>query len=119
MSKDFGEKLRLLRKRKELTQKQVADAVHMDRSTYAYYERGTTEPSLITTRKLAEVFGVSLDDLLPDTDRRNFAKVSDASVGAHFGKNTEEDFILGIYRTLTPEQKESFRDALKQIKDKE
>lgn len=46
------------------SQKQIADALNVHRSTYSYYEIGKTEPSLDNLRILAKIFGVSTDDLL-------------------------------------------------------
>lgn len=58
------ETLRRLRKTKGLTQTQLADAVGLGRQAYAYYEKGEREPSLETLGKLADFFGVSVDELL-------------------------------------------------------
>ena len=44
--------LRLLREKNGLTQKQVADMLNIDRSTYAYYESGKTRPDILTIAKL-------------------------------------------------------------------
>lgn len=65
MSKDFGNKLQLLRKKCEFTQKNIADALHIDRSTYAYYERGTTEPDFKTLVKIGKIFNVDPAIFLP------------------------------------------------------
>jgi transcriptional regulator with XRE-family HTH domain len=62
----FQEKLRILREKQELTQEQVAQSLQIHRSTYAYYELGKSRPSLSTTKRLAALFGVSLQDLLDD-----------------------------------------------------
>lgn len=59
----FSQRLRELRLKKGLTQKQVADMLHVQRSTYTQYETGRV-PSIETVRKLARVFGVSVDYLL-------------------------------------------------------
>ena len=55
--------LKLLREQHELTQKQVADALNIERSTYTYYERGRTLPTFATIYKLAKIFNVSIDAL--------------------------------------------------------
>lgn len=52
-----------LRRKKGLLQRDVADQLHIDRSTYSYYERGKTNPPLDILIKLADYFGVSLDYL--------------------------------------------------------
>lgn len=79
MSKDLGIILRTFRTKCGLTQLQVADALHLDRSTYAYYERGTTEPDLKGLRKLSVVFNVDPTLLLPDDEGRFSLRVSDVT----------------------------------------
>ena len=62
--KQLGDKLRVMRRMRELTQKDVADFLHIDRSTYTYYELGKTDPPLDTLVALSNIFEISLDDLL-------------------------------------------------------
>ena len=52
-----------LHQKEGLLQRDVADQLHIDRSTYSYYERGKTNPPLDILIKLADYFGVSLDYL--------------------------------------------------------
>jgi repressor LexA len=56
--------LRALRESKGLLQKEVAEAVGVDRTSYVRYERGDSEPSFQTLDKLARFFNVSADYLL-------------------------------------------------------
>ncbi len=53
-----------LRLKEGLLQRDVADALHIHRSTYSYYERGKTNPPLDILIKLADYFGVTTDYLL-------------------------------------------------------
>ena len=55
----FGNELRRLRIACGLTQQAVADALHVNRATYTYYETGKTTPSVERLGKIAEIFGVS------------------------------------------------------------
>ncbi len=57
-------KIRELRTRNGLTQKQVAEVLNIDRSTYAYYESGKTKPDITTFVKLSNLYGVSIDFML-------------------------------------------------------
>lgn len=50
--------------RAKKTQKQVADFLGIERSTYAKYENGSSEPTFETLRRLAEYFGTSSDELM-------------------------------------------------------
>ena len=56
--------LRHLRGYNAVTQREIADALCIDRSTYAYYELGETQPSLLTLVKLARLYDVTTDYLL-------------------------------------------------------
>lgn len=55
----FGNELRHLRICCGLTQQAVADALHVNRATYTYYETGKTTPSVERLGKIAAIFGVS------------------------------------------------------------
>ena len=60
----FSENLVRLRKLRQWTQEDVADKVGVTRQAIAKWEAGDSVPDIRTARKLAEVFGVSLDDLV-------------------------------------------------------
>lgn len=56
-------RLKELRTTRKLYQKDLAEYLQIDRTTYAKYETGDSEPPLATLITLAEFFGVSLDYL--------------------------------------------------------
>lgn len=64
MEQKLSDQLRMTRMSRNLTQQQVADKLQIDRSTYTYYETGTTTPSIFTLMKLAEIFQVPIDSIL-------------------------------------------------------
>lgn len=61
---DFGERLRQLRKQKNLTQKQLAALVGVKNSIISFYEVGERMPSPEMVVKLASALNVSTDYLL-------------------------------------------------------
>jgi transcriptional regulator with XRE-family HTH domain len=61
---NLGKNLSHLRKKRGMSQKQVADFLNVHRTTYTYYEIGKTVPSLRTLMQLANLFEVDLDELL-------------------------------------------------------
>ena len=63
MNKHIGTNLKLLRKKKNLTQDVLASAIGISRSKLAGYE-SSVNPPLDTLVKLSDVLGVSLDILL-------------------------------------------------------
>ena len=56
--------LRYLRGYNAVTQREIADALCINRSTYAYYELGETQPSLLMLVRLAKLYDVTTDYLL-------------------------------------------------------
>ena len=60
----FGDNLRAARKAAMLTQQQVADRIHIHRTTYTKYETQSVEPPFPVLRLLADLLQVSVDDLL-------------------------------------------------------
>jgi transcriptional regulator with XRE-family HTH domain len=63
----FGEKLRTLRQQRGLTMRELADDLGL--ATHGYIgdlESGRRQPSLELTIKIADFFGVSLDQLARD-----------------------------------------------------
>ena len=59
----FNDNLTHLRKMKKMTQEGVAEKLGVTRQAVAKWESGETLPDLEKCRLLAELFGVSLDDL--------------------------------------------------------
>lgn len=58
------EQLKKLRLSHKLTQKEVADLLGVDRTTYVKYETGKSEPTFETLRRLADYFEVTSDYLI-------------------------------------------------------
>ena len=59
----FSENIVRLRKINQMTQEDIAEAVGVSRQAVAKWESGETIPDLEKCKLLAELFGVSLDDL--------------------------------------------------------
>ena len=59
----FRDNLIQMRKMRKMTQEDVAEKVGVTRQAVAKWESGETVPDLDKCRVLAEMFGVSLDDL--------------------------------------------------------
>ncbi|CAM3505626.1 DNA-binding helix-turn-helix protein [Streptococcus pluranimalium] len=63
MSK-FASRLKELRKKHGLTQKEIAKLIGISQSSYSNWENGNREPSLENVVRLAKLFGVTTDYLL-------------------------------------------------------
>lgn len=121
----LSKKLRLLRERQNLTQKQIADILNIDRSTYSYYEIGKSYPTLDTLMKLAQIFRVSIDEMLgyevkPAVPTPHFADNIPAYNRPREADNTselsqltsDEQNIIIAYRILSENQKREIRKAV-------
>jgi transcriptional regulator with XRE-family HTH domain len=63
---EFGEKLRLLRKRHGVTQQAFADHFGFNKSYVGALEHGRSKPSLTLAVNVARFFNVSVDMLIRD-----------------------------------------------------
>lgn len=61
---EFGEKLQELRKRRGLTQEELAQALYVSRTAVSKWESGRGYPSIDSLKELAAFFSVSVDELL-------------------------------------------------------
>ena len=62
----LGQKLKKLRTDKGLTQKDLADQLHVAFQTISKWESDTNEPDIATLKELAKFYGCSFDYLLSD-----------------------------------------------------
>ena len=90
------EQLRFLRKYNAVKQKEVATALRIERSTYAYYETGATQPSLTMVMRMALLYDVTTDFLLGIPQKENQPTLFEQEVlllvGKYFpwgGENSE------------------------------
>ncbi len=66
----LAERMRELRKEKNLRQEQLAVVLDIGMSTYCRYEQGKREPTASLIVQLADYYGVSTDYLLGRSDER-------------------------------------------------
>ena len=63
---EFSEKLRQLRNEKGISQTKLAADIHISRSAVAKWENGLGLPNDDSLKLLADYFGISIDDLIPN-----------------------------------------------------
>ena len=66
----FGEKIKLYRENKKMTQNQVADILGVSSATISKYESGALEPNIESLKRLSELFEISIDELLNDEKKK-------------------------------------------------
>lgn len=60
----LSQNLRKLREQRNWSQKSVAATIYVTPAAYCHYERGRHEPSLSAIRRLATLYGVTIDSLV-------------------------------------------------------
>lgn len=115
----LSEQLKIIRKANKFTQQGLADAIGIERSTYASYETGRNKPDVILLSKIAKVFDVSSDFIL-EIDTTVPLNVEDIPV--QYKKKSsnklvstlskEEKGVLAKYRLLSDNKKTELIDFL-------
>ena len=110
--------LRELRKKNGLTQQHIANFLHIDRSTYAYYESGRTKINIDILLRLARFFQMSLDELVGESSPVTTLSDGTAealnvdtvlvneSVSRFSQLSREEQYLVILYRSGTQAQRE-------------
>ena len=109
--------LKKFRKQMGLTQAAVADALGIERSRYAHYEKNTS-PSTDTLCKLAAIFSVSIEELLAAPPRAEFLyETGPSSLLESFLftelKGEEKNLVIK-FRLLSPEAKQEMLKAIEE-----
>ncbi len=115
----LSEQLKIIRKANKFTQQGLADAIGIERSTYASYETGRNKPDAVLLSRIAKVFDVSSDFIL-EIDTTVPLNVEDISV--QYKKKSgnklvstlskEEKNVLAKYRLLSDNKKAELVDFL-------
>lgn len=61
--------LKEIRKGKGMTQEEIAAAIGMSNQAIHYYENNLREPNLATLKKLSDLLGVTVDELLKEPEK--------------------------------------------------
>ena len=114
---ELASKIKALRKSAGLTQQQVADALEIKRSAYAYYEIGKSFPKLSVIKKMAALFNVTGDELLSEEQDSDLHANSNFDLGWRTtdGFNQLSDFeqsVLLRVRLMSYEDREKLMDYL-------
>lgn len=67
----FGERLRLIRNRKNITLDVLAEKIHSTKATLSRYENSKRTPNIEFAKKIADYFEVTADYMLGLTDNEN------------------------------------------------
>ncbi|MBQ6142947.1 MAG: helix-turn-helix domain-containing protein [Clostridia bacterium] len=98
------------------TQKQVADMLGVDRSTYAYYESGRIKPDIDTIMKLSTIFNVHYTQILESETQEQFSDFKSYlnSKSRPVNLSNQEIELLTIFRMLPDKAKSEIMDSVSQ-----
>lgn len=65
-----GNKIKQYREYKKMTQNDIADILEVSAATVSKYESDSLEPSIESIKRLAELFEISIDELLTDKEEK-------------------------------------------------
>ena len=101
MSTKFPERLRMLRKRKHLSQEELGRLFGVSGTAVHRWETGQTEPDLATLQQLAALFGQTLDSLCgEDPPTVNTDNLSVMTRAFRQLTDEEQEKLLAVGRTL-------------------
>ena len=107
----LAKRLRELRTMHHMTQKMIAQALGIDRTTYTYYEAGTTKPSVDTLFKLSQIYNVTVGYLMGVEENRPELKkeqpepvLSDGDLSVRSLRDDEKQLLI-FFRLLSDENK--------------
>jgi transcriptional regulator with XRE-family HTH domain len=101
-----------LRKKKRLTQKQLADHLGIDQTAVSHWENGDIYPNTVNQHKLSQLFNVSVDYLLGRTDE-------EIRVPLDSGTSNIDLIQYAAVNGLTPGDLKEFIDFVKRLKEKD
>lgn len=108
----FSFVLQQCRVKSGLSQKQVADALNIERTTYAYYETGVTRPSCEFVLKVSKILNVDYRifmDAIAETKTISVNKDETepmlVQIENIYNLSREEQNLVLAYRVLPPEQR--------------
>lgn len=67
---EFGEKLKQLREEKGMTQQSLGEMLYVTRQAVSRWECGARYPDLLTTKKIAKILDVTVDELISGEELR-------------------------------------------------
>lgn len=100
----FGARLRELRQQHGLTQLAVAERLCVDRTTYTKYEAGRVSPDHRGLVTLAEMFEVTVDQLLGREPEGVLPVAETRQEGDHL--NEQERLLLQMFRQLPHQEQQ-------------
>ena len=91
----LSENLKKFRKIAGFRQDDIAKVIGLDRSAYAYYESGKTEPNVENLLKIAKMLGVDVNTLIGYEPPESALEMCNDQQGAYGANETLQDLTVG------------------------
>ena len=108
LAQTIGRTIARWRTAHDMTQEELAIALDIDPMTVSRFERGVTLPSLVTIRQLANVFGVSMAQMLEDVPSQESGEIQVVAALLNSFSSGEREFLIETlkrYRALQQRQR--------------
>ena len=99
-NKTLGEMISSLRKEKNMTQNDLAEKMNVTDKAVSKWERNLSCPDVNSIPKLAEILGVSVEELLNAQAKQNHSKVDDIINIALIGVSLAMGICIVVTSTL-------------------
>ncbi len=129
MGEKFNQNLKEARKKANLSQREVADAVGVAYSTYSLYESGKREPNVVTIKRIADALNVSANTLLgincadseaePIEKEEYYTNEKTAALAQELFENRELRALFDAAKDISPEDMRLIYDMALALKRKE
>lgn len=100
----IGERIKEYRKNKKLTQRDLGNLIHESPQVISNYERGYTTPDSLSLKKISDVLGVSIDDLMTEKNselkKKKTADLKDDDLLLTFGGKPISDEDRALIKRL-------------------
>ncbi|MCD0475176.1 helix-turn-helix domain-containing protein [Flavobacterium sp. EDS] len=110
----IGNKLKKLRKSKEMSQEQVADYLHLSQSAYARIERGESSSWASYANKICELFKIIPEELVTNDIRQDEETTNDLNETLII--NQLSDKVVEQYEARIKELKKTIKDLKRKRK---
>ena len=117
----FSTFLKQIRSTAGYTQQDIAQILKTDRSTYAYSESGKTEPNIRSLRRIANLYAISVDELIncriePSVRKLSAPDPSDTEALSALRKlSRDERSLVMLYRACS--NKEALLELVRNFED--
>ena len=117
---DFIERLKELRKQRNISQATLADYLGLSKSTIGMYETGAITPSLEALNGIADFFNVSIGYLIGEEDYSTYYIRPEVAYKAQeIYEDPEARILLDAKRDLSTEDLDVVLNMIKALKAKE